>query len=1051
MKGKIRRLFAAIFAIMMTVSVVSTDVSAATYYDEVSIPTTLADTNEELELVVNEGATVKCEQNHFHNWVSSDPSVATVTTNTVGGWGSQSDTQTITAKKAGNATITCTGVWSGSKTTYTVRVKEASTASNVYVYVEFKGVTDTDLEEVRRELGLSGGTLKNGKWLTVGYVQNVGIAPASKTEQKGTDEQKALAIGSLSSLERYNNNKMPIDWITSWNLKSDGGATDYPSAPSIAWHLDGTVDLSKMPWTVEYVDKATGANIKEATVKTGSYGQTVGISQGEIPDISGYKYVSTEPENRSIKIGLKKNVITIFYNKYCEVNYEWTGLPEGTLYDENGNTIQPQLPEKITELVENDTYRIDTDWASGSTLYTHDEHGNQNGKYTFSGWNDPGNGVMKGVDITVKGSWTYASIKVATHKVAYNWSGLPNSALFGADGNEITKPELPEEIVGLVKGQSYAEQVDKNYTSETVYYTHDAYGNQNGSYTFSGWSAPNNGVMGDDDATIKGSWTAAPITVASHSVTYDWGEDAPTAETEGVKQGDVPTLPSDNNKYVKGQPYTVDGKYTNGFSVNTYDAYGNVNGVYTFSGWTPASGKQTMGEEDVKVTGSWKFTETEVATHNVSYEWTGLPEGATLYNATGESVALSVPESITALVKGQPYVISMMPGVGRNVYTKDANGNVDAKYTFIGWTDPNKGVMGEDDVVVTGEWKYTKVIVTQFTVAKEVLEPKDEYLYEDTIQYEIIVTSQANVDLNNIVITDQLSGTIGQVTFVDLPTGVTLNDDNTVTITTLAPGAEVKIRCEYQVDRTDGGSQIANTVSVNADPVEDPENPDNPIVPDEEGDSTDPVDVEQIYNLIIHYVYATGGTAAPDVRAQYFAGESYGYPSPVIEGYTPDLAFLRTGVNGMPAKDVELTVTYTANPTTPTPTDPTTPTPPTTPPTPPVVVVPTPDGPATIPAPVLIGEEEVPLGGEVTVDDDGNVTIVPVEDEEVPLSNRDIDGHNCCALHFLLTLAAFIIYLFFTKSMKKRQAKINELRDQYETEVLKRKLGIADNDKDRTV
>lgn len=103
---------------------------------------------------------------------------------------------------------------------------------------------------------------------------------------------------------------------------------------------------------------------------------------------------------------------------------------------------------------------------------------------------------------------------------------------------------------------------------------------------------------------------------------------------------------------------------------------------------------------------------------------------------------------------------------------------------------------------------------------------------------------------------------------------------------------------------------------------------------------------------------------------------------------------------------------------------------------------------APLPTPPLvpIAEEEVPLnGGEIGEDEEGNVTIVPVQDEEVPLTNRDLDNHDCCILHFLLMLAAFIVYAFYTRSMKKRQQRIAELRDQLETEVLKRKLGVADD------
>ena len=75
-------------------------------------------------------------------------------------------------------------------------------------------------------------------------------------------------------------------------------------------------------------------------------------------------------------------------------------------------------------------------------------------------------------------------------------------------------------------------------------------------------------------------------------------------------------------------------------------------------------------------------------------------------------------------------------------------------------------------------------------------------------------------------------------------------------------------------------------------------------------------------------------------------------------------------------------------------------------------------------------------------DDDGNLTILPVEDEEVPLTNRQLDDHSCCILSFLPMLAAMIVYTCYTSSMKKRHKKIAKLRDQYEAEILRRELGL---------
>ena len=73
---------------------------------------------------------------------------------------------------------------------------------------------------------------------------------------------------------------------------------------------------------------------------------------------------------------------------------------------------------------------------------------------------------------------------------------------------------LPESIIGLAKNQPYT--IDTTYTSETVVETTDAYGNVNGRYTFSGWTDPNNGFMGESNVTVTGTWTCLLYTSRSY-------------------------------------------------------------------------------------------------------------------------------------------------------------------------------------------------------------------------------------------------------------------------------------------------------------------------------------------------------------------------------------------------------------------------------------------------------------------------------------------------------------------------------------------------------
>lgn len=369
-------------------------------------------------------------------------------------------------------------------------------------------------------------------------------------------------------------------------------------------------------------------------------------------------------------------------------------------------------------------------------------------------------------------------------------------------------------------------------------------------------------------------------------------------------------------------------------------------------------------------------------------------------------------------------------------------GSVTNIVTASGTDQDGNAIAPEDGTAIT----QTERINTNYTVTKRILNPQSEYIVDDSdtpIRYEITVTSQANVTLHNVVVKDQLEGASGQVTFTELGKG-TLNADNSVTIPELAPGETVTLNCEYIVRRADAGKNLVNTAIAAADPVvpADSENP-TPVTPDEKRSSAAPASAEDIYTLTIHYRYASGREAAPDVVAQYLEGESFFHRSPSISGYRPNHAFIRSGNQGMPARDVEVTVTYRANASGSS--SGTTTTDPTPNPGPGAAPGVTPDnttpaaGGTTAPAAgtapaaadgVAVPDNEVPMGAMVQLDEDGSVDIVPVADENVPLSAREFSRHMCCVLHLILMLASMIILASYTSRRKRCQARIFELTEQ---------------------
>ena len=147
---------------------------------------------------------------------------------------------------------------------------------------------------------------------------------------------------------------------------------------------------------------------------------------------------------------------------------------------------------------------------------------------------------------------------------------------------------------------------------------------------------------------------------------------------------------------------------------------------------------------------------------------------------------------------------------------------------------------GENPDEVTASVKVTTVpMEASVTVAKSITSTGTatggKYKANETVEFQIVVKNTGNVTLTDATVIDMMvvpaySG--AKVTFGDMPTGATLNGDNTVTIDKLAPGASVTLTASYTVTQADVDKQatMTNAATVaaknpqNTDPVQ-PENP----------------------------------------------------------------------------------------------------------------------------------------------------------------------------------------------------------------------------------
>ena len=506
---------------------------------------------------------------------------------------------------------------------YTVQWEPGTLEENVYSYVVKIYVNEKSPDLVTVSYNANGGT---------------GTEPESTILVKGEDYSP---VASDDGLTKTNHE------FIGWNTQADGKGTSYAKGDSISAVNEDIVLFAQ--WKVNVFNIAYQANgdgkVSPAfeTVNAGQDGKGSIATPG-----TGYKFVNwTDEEGKEVSDKenfAPKNVqadavyTANFAPKDYKVTYSWTGAPDSV-------TKPADQTVKFGE-----PYAIDSEYTSATVVVEKDAYGNVTDRYTFSGWTDPNNGVMKTEGVNVTGSWKHETVEVAKHQVKYEWSNAP------------TSETLPDPITDLVKGQGYT--IDSKYTKGYVVNTYDAYGNINGEYTFNGWNDPNDGVMGDNDVKVTGSWDYKDVEVAKHQVEYEWSN-APASET----------LPDPITDLVKGQGYTIDSKYTKGYVVNTYDAYGNINGEYTFNGWSdPNDG--VMGDDDVKVTGSWDYKDVEVPKHTITY----VLDGKTYATETK--------------VYNQPISIMADPA--------DREGYTFSGWTVVGYPDGLPATMPAKDLKVEG-------------------------------------------------------------------------------------------------------------------------------------------------------------------------------------------------------------------------------------------------------------------------------------------------------------------------------------------------------------
>lgn len=352
-----------------------------------------------------------------------------------------------------------------------------------------------------------------------------------------------------------------------------------------------------------------------------------------------------------------------------------------------------------------------------------------------------------------------------------------------------------------------------------------------------------------------------------------------------------------------------------------------------------------------------------------------------------------------------------------------------------------------DDVVV--ETPQPSISVVKQSLAD------GEVKIGDTVDYKVQVFNNGNVKVNDIEITDELTG-------------------DTWTIASLATGQNQTFDASYTVTAEDVlAGKITNTAVASGKDAKGGDVTKESSVTDE---------VDQNFKLTVHFVDSDGNWLAADYQEVFRAGEAYRVDAPHIEGYTPEYAFIESDENGMPTQDVELTVHYTKNPVAAPETPSEKPTDKGTPSdrvsddddddavtdkdttkkdsekktdkksTDTAAAVTDDDGGNGTPAgtarkgntPNTTTPEATDEtggtsnaggnggrsgGARITIADDGSADLVSADDTETPLMNLDFGDHKCNVLRFIILLAAMVVVVEYTRRRKEFQARMFELRE----------------------
>ncbi len=204
---------------------------------------------------------------------------------------------------------------------------------------------------------------------------------------------------------------------------------------------------------------------------------------------------------------------------------------------------------------------------------------------------------------------------------------------------------------------------------------------------------------------------------------------------------------------------------------------------------------------------------------------------------------------------------------------------------------------------------FAKVEEPEFSIT--INEKKDFYLVNEAIEYKVKITNSTSTTLDKVKITPNMINSTGTAEIQETD-GVTV-DINNFYFENFKPGETKEIVLEYLVQRDDAITNANNNIQCSLD-IETTSLIDGVSTTKNHVINSEDASIEQLYILTIYYIYETGELMFGPAEIELLVGEQY-QPiySPEKEGYTPNIPVVRLGVEGMPAENKTITVTYSKN------------------------------------------------------------------------------------------------------------------------------------------